>query len=80
MMDEFSSLIEDGKYVLVPKDEDIKELLSDISNLNTLENIDYFLVRNATITFRILEGESINFYARDLDILVEELDVKVDNS
>lgn len=75
-MDELPSIIEDGKYIVIPKGEEINELVTNISNLNVIGNIDYFLVENSTITFRVLEGENINFYARDFNILVEELDFK----
>lgn len=53
--------------------EDIKTLLSGVSDLNRRENIEYFLVQNTIMTYQILEGEVINFYAKDLGFLVDEL-------
>ncbi|EFR91882.1 conserved hypothetical protein [Listeria innocua FSL J1-023] len=44
-----------------------------MSDLNRRENIEYFLVQNTIMTYQILEGEVINFYAKDLKFLVDEL-------
>lgn len=44
-----------------------------MSDLNRRENIEYFLVQNTIMTYKIIEGEVINFYAKDLKFLVDEL-------
>ncbi|WP_260442527.1 hypothetical protein [Listeria innocua] len=62
-----------NKFIIVTKGVDIKTLLSGVSDLNRRENIEYFLVQNTIMTYQILEGEVINFYAKDLKFLVDEL-------
>ncbi|EAD5763687.1 TPA: hypothetical protein LWK74_002863 [Listeria innocua] len=62
-----------NKFIIVTKGVDIKALLSGVSDLNRRENIEYFLVQNTIMTYQILEGEAINFYAKDLKFLVDEL-------
>ncbi|UPH48037.1 hypothetical protein [Listeria innocua] len=62
-----------NKFIIVTKGVDIKTLLSGVSDLNRRENIEYFLVQNTIMTYQILEGEVINFYAKDLGFLVDEL-------
>lgn len=66
-----------NKFIIVTKGVDIKALLSGVSDLNRRENIDYFLVQNTIMTYQILEGEVINFYAKDLKFLIEELALEV---
>ncbi|AIZ37738.1 hypothetical protein DYZ89_02060 [Listeria monocytogenes] len=65
--------MEYNKFIIVTKGVDIKTLLSGVSDLNRRENIEYFLVQNTIMTYQILEGEVINFYAKDLGFLVDEL-------
>ncbi|EEJ0016082.1 hypothetical protein AAG976_000207 [Listeria innocua] len=62
-----------NKFIIVTKGVDIKALLSGVSDLNRRENIEYFLVQNTIMTYQILEGEEVNFYAKDLKFLVDEL-------
>ncbi|HFJ2318642.1 TPA: hypothetical protein ACGTPT_000002 [Listeria innocua] len=62
-----------NKFIIVTKRVDIKALLSGVSDLNRRENIEYFLVQNTIMTYQILEGEVINFYAKDLGFLIDEL-------
>ncbi|HHQ1134449.1 TPA: hypothetical protein ACSKOX_002809, partial [Listeria innocua] len=66
-----------NKFIIVTKGLDIKALLSGVSDLNRRENIEYFLVQNTIMTYQILEGEVINFYAKDLKFLIEELALEV---
>ncbi|EAD3258363.1 hypothetical protein EBF15_14665 [Listeria monocytogenes] len=66
-----------NKFIIVTKGVDIKALLSGVSDLNRRENIEYFLVQNTIMTYQILEGEVINFYAKDLKFLIEELALEV---
>ncbi|MBC1479736.1 hypothetical protein HB981_07085 [Listeria seeligeri] len=66
-------IMEYNKFIIVTKGVDIKTLLSEVSDLNKRENIECFLVQNTIMTYQILEGEAINFYAKDLKFLVEEL-------
>ncbi|EQC0722078.1 hypothetical protein ACY2DI_002262 [Listeria monocytogenes] len=66
-----------NKFIIVTKGVDIKTLLSGVSDLNRRENIEYFLVQNTIMTYQILEGEVINFYAKDLKFLIEELALEV---
>ncbi|HBM3507963.1 TPA: hypothetical protein LWH00_002849 [Listeria innocua] len=65
--------MEYNKFIIVTKGVDITTLLSGVSDLNRRENIEYFLVQNTIMTYQILEGEVINFYAKDLNFLVDEL-------
>ncbi|MBC1376194.1 hypothetical protein HCB47_11820 [Listeria sp. FSL L7-0072] len=65
--------MEYNKFIIVTKGADIKTLLSGVSDLNRRENIEYFLVQNTIMTYQILEGEEVNFYAKDLKFLVDEL-------
>ncbi|EKY4027548.1 hypothetical protein QJ221_002687 [Listeria innocua] len=66
-----------NKFIIVTKGVDIKALLSGVSDLNRRENIEYFLVQNTIMTYQILEGEEVNFYAKDLKFLIEELALEV---
>ncbi|HBM3726932.1 TPA: hypothetical protein ACSK9B_002845, partial [Listeria innocua] len=70
-------IMEYNKFIIVTKGVDIKALLSGVSDLNRRENIEYFLVQNTIMTYQILEGEVINFYAKDLKFLIEELALEV---
>ncbi|EIE6346260.1 hypothetical protein LDQ60_002774, partial [Listeria innocua] len=70
-------IMEYNKFIIVTKGVDIKTLLSGVSDLNRRENIEYFLVQNTIMTYQILEGEVINFYAKDLKFLIEELALEV---
>ncbi|MBC2301129.1 hypothetical protein HCJ79_03495 [Listeria welshimeri] len=72
-MRENPGIMEYNKFIIVTKGVDIKTLLSGVSDLNRRENIEYFLVQNTIMTYQILEGEVINFYAKDLGFLVDEL-------
>ncbi|EAG8890739.1 hypothetical protein LDC48_002017 [Listeria monocytogenes] len=72
-MREKPGIMEYNKFIIVTKGVDIKTLLSGVSDLNRRENIEYFLVQNTIMTYQILEGEVINFYAKDLGFLVDEL-------
>ncbi|MBC1368268.1 hypothetical protein HB784_01045 [Listeria welshimeri] len=75
LLRENHGIMEYNKFIIVTKGVDIKALLSGVSdlNLNRRENIEYFLVQNTIMTYQILEGEVINFYAKDLKFLVDEL-------
>lgn len=72
-MRENPGVMEYNKFIIVTKGVDIKTLLSGVSDLNRRENIEYSLVQNTIMTYQILEGEVINFYAKDLKFLVDEL-------
>ncbi|HGX1667529.1 TPA: hypothetical protein ACNSLX_002811, partial [Listeria innocua] len=72
-MRENPGIMEYNKFIIVTKGVDIKTLLSGVSDLNRRENIEYFLVQNTIMTYQILEGEKVNFYAKDLGFLIDEL-------